>query len=264
MSCRHGFALRRHGYRGCGGRDAGKDFTVRLDGGHHIWPFQARSLFFGCGLTPQQVGEGVRIVEGLVSLAVAKDATLVEVNPLAVTKDGHLVALDAKVNFDDSGLKRHPDIARLDDPEESDPLELRAREAGINYVHLDGYIGTMVNGAGLAMATMDAVRQAGGAAANFLDAGGSASGDMVAAGFRIMLSDPQVRGILVNIFGGILRCDIVAEGIVSAVKKVGMNIPLSSAWKAQTWKKAGAFWLKAALPSNRPQRLLKPRIKSSS
>ena len=156
----------------------------------------------------------------------AKDATLVEVNPLAVTKDGHLVALDAKVNFDDSGLKRHPDIARLDDPEESDPLELRAREAGINYVHLDGYIGTMVNGAGLAMATMDAVRQAGGAAANFLDAGGSASGDMVAAGFRIMLSDPQVRGILVNIFGGILRCDIVAEGIVSAVKKVGMNIPL--------------------------------------
>ena len=203
-----------------------KIFTVRLDGGHHIWPFQARSLFFGCGLTPQQVGEGVRIVEGLVSLAVAKDATLVEVNPLAVTKDGHLVALDAKVNFDDSGLKRHPDIARLDDPEESDPLELRAREAGINYVHLDGYIGTMVNGAGLAMATMDAVRQAGGAAANFLDAGGSASGDMVAAGFRIMLSDPQVRGILVNIFGGILRCDIVAEGIVSAVKKVGMNIPL--------------------------------------
>ena len=189
-----------------------KIFTVRLDGGHHIWPFQARSLFFGCGLTPQQVGEGVRIVEGLVSLAVAKD--------------GHLVALDAKVNFDDSGLKRHPDIARLDDPEESDPLELRAREAGINYVHLDGYIGTMVNGAGLAMATMDAVRQAGGAAANFLDAGGSASGDMVAAGFRIMLSDPQVRGILVNIFGGILRCDIVAEGIVSAVKKVDMNIPL--------------------------------------
>jgi len=201
-----------------------KIFTVRLDGGHHIWPFQARSLFFGCGLTPQQVGEGVRVVQGLVNLAVAKDATLVEVNPLAVTKYGHLVALDAKVNFDDSGLRRHPDIAGLDD--ECDPLELKARDAGINYVRLDGHIGTMVNGAGLAMATMDAVRQAGGAAANFLDAGGSASDDMVAAGFRIMLSDPHVRGILVNIFGGILRCDIVARGIVSAVKKVGMNLPL--------------------------------------
>lgn len=203
-----------------------KIFTTRLDGGHHVWPFQARDLFFGCGLTPAQVGEGVKIVQGLVNLAVAKDATLVEINPLAVTAEGHLVALDAKVNFDDSGLKRHPDIAALDDPDECDPLELKARAAGVNYVRLDGWVGTMVNGAGLAMATMDAIKQAGGAPANFLDAGGGANEDMVAAGFEIMLSDPNVRGILINIFGGILRCDIVAQGVVNAAKRVHLNLPL--------------------------------------
>ena len=201
-------------------------FTTRLDGCLRVWPYQAQSLFFGCGLTQAQVGEGVKLLQGLVELAAAKDATLVEINPLAVTGDGHLVALDAKMNFDESGLKRNPDIAALEDPEEGDPLERKGQEMGVNYVRLDGYVGTMVNGAGLAMATMDAIKQAGALPANFLDAGGGASEETVAAGFSIMLSDPRVRGILINIFGGILRCDIVAQGGVNAARKVNLQLPL--------------------------------------
>ena len=201
-------------------------FTTRLDGCLRVWPYQAQSLFFGCGLTQAQVGEGVKLLQGLVELAAAKDATLVEINPLAVTGDGHLVALDAKMNFDESGLKRNPDIAALEDPEEGDPLERKGQEMGVNYVRLDGYVGTMVNGAGLAMATMDAIKQAGALPANFLDAGGGASEETVAAGFSIMLSDPGVRGILINIFGGILRCDIVAQGVVNAARKVNLQLPL--------------------------------------
>ena len=196
-------------------------FTTRLDGCLRVWPYQAQSLFFGCGLTQAQVGEGVKLLQGLVELAAAKDATLVEINPLAVTGDGHLVALDAKMNFDESGLKRNPDIAALEDPEEGDPLERKGQE-----MRLDGYVGTMVNGAGLAMATMDAIKQAGALPANFLDAGGGASEETVAAGFSIMLSDPRVRGILINIFGGILRCDIVAQGVVNAARKVNLQLPL--------------------------------------
>ncbi len=203
-----------------------KIFTPRLDGGHHIWAFQARRLLSGCGLNAKQTGQGVQLIRNLVRLAVEKDAVLVEVNPLAVSGEGNLVAVDAKVNFDESALPRHPDVAALDDPEECDPLELKAREAGVNYVHLDGYVGTMVNGAGLAMATMDAIKQAGAEPANFLDAGGGANEDMVARGFEIMLSDPKVRGICINIFGGILRCDIVAQGIVNAAKKVNLTLPL--------------------------------------
>lgn len=201
-------------------------FTARLDGGHHIWPFQARQLLFGCGLTPEQVNQGVALVQNLVRLAVEKDAVLVEINPLAVTAAGNVVALDAKMDFDESALKRHPDVAALDDPEESDPLERKARELGVNYVRLSGYVGTMVNGAGLAMATMDAIKQAGAEPANFLDAGGGANEQMVAAGFEVMLSDPHVRGILINIFGGILRCDIVAQGVVNAARKVDLHLPL--------------------------------------
>lgn len=201
-------------------------FTTRLDGCLRVWPYQAQSLFFGCGLTQAQVGEGVKLLQGLVELAAAKDATLVEINPLAVTGDGHLVALDAKMNFDESGLKRNPDIAALEDPEEGDPLERKGQEMGVNYVRLDGYVGTMVNGAGLAMATIDAIKQAGALPANFLDAGGGASEETVAAGFSIMLSDPRVRGILINIFGGILRCDIVAQGVVNAARKVNLQLPL--------------------------------------
>ncbi|MBR5734090.1 MAG: ADP-forming succinate--CoA ligase subunit beta [Desulfovibrionaceae bacterium] len=201
-------------------------FTTRLDGGHHVWPFQARDLFFGCGLTPAQVGEGIKLLQGLANLAASKDATLVEINPLAISTEGHLVALDAKMNFDESSLKRHPEIAALADPEEVDPLERKGQELGVNYVRLDGYVGTMVNGAGLAMATMDAIKQAGAAPANFLDAGGGADENVVAAGFELMLSDPHVKGILINIFGGILRCDIIAQGVVNAAKKVDLKLPL--------------------------------------
>lgn len=199
---------------------------TRLDGRHHLWPFQARELLFGCGLTPAQVTEGLRCLEGLVRLCVEKDATLAEINPLAVDASGKLLALDAKMDFDESALKRHPDIAALDDPEESDPLERKAAQLGVNYVRLNGYVGTMVNGAGLAMATMDAIKQAGAEPANFLDAGGGASVEMVRKGFEVMLSDPHVRGILINIFGGILRCDIVAEGVVQAVRALDLRLPV--------------------------------------
>lgn len=201
-------------------------FTTRLDGAHQVWPFQARQLLFGCGLTPQQVGEGVSLVTNLVRLCVEKDATQVEINPLALDKDGKLLALDAKMNFDESALKRHPEIAALEDPDEADPLERKAAQLGVNYVRLNGYVGTMVNGAGLAMATMDAIKQAGAEPANFLDAGGGASVEMVKKGFEVMLSDPNVRGILINIFGGILRCDIVAEGVVQAAREMDLSLPL--------------------------------------
>lgn len=201
-------------------------FTTRLDGGHHVWPFQARELLFGCGLTPKQVGQGVSFITNLLRLCVDKDATQVEINPLAVTEAGDLMALDAKMNFDESALKRHPEIKLLEDPEEEDPLERKAAELGVNYVKLNGYVGTMVNGAGLAMATMDAIKQAGAEPANFLDAGGGASVEMVTKGFEVMLSDPNVRGILINIFGGILRCDIVAEGVVQAAKNLNLTLPV--------------------------------------
>jgi len=201
-------------------------FRTKLDGSHHIWPFQARHLLFGCGLNPQQIGKGVAFISNLIRLCIEKDATQAEINPLAVTEAGDIVALDAKINFDESALKRHPDIAALADPEEEDPLERKAAALGVNYVRLNGYVGTMVNGAGLAMATMDAIKQAGAAPANFLDAGGGANVEMVAKGFEIMLSDPNVRGILINIFGGILRCDIVAEGVVQAAKKLNLSLPV--------------------------------------
>lgn len=201
-------------------------FATRLDGAHHIWPFQARKLLFGCGLTAGQVGEGVTLLANLVRLCVEKDATQVEINPLALSREGKLLALDAKMNFDESALKRHPDIQALEDPDEADPLERKAALLGVNYVRLNGYVGTMVNGAGLAMATMDAIKQAGAEPANFLDAGGGANVEMVKKGFEVMLSDPNVRGILINVFGGILRCDIVAEGVAQAARDMDLRIPL--------------------------------------
>ena len=201
-------------------------FTTRLDGAHNIWPFQARQLFFNSGLLPKQVGQGVSLVQNLVKLCVQKDATQLEINPLAITDEGNLIALDAKLNFDESALKRHPEIATLEDPEEADPLELKAAALGVNYVRLNGYVGTMVNGAGLAMATMDAIKNAGAEPANFLDAGGGANEEMVSKGFEVMLSDNNVRGVLINIFGGILRCDIVARGVVSAAQKLNVTMPV--------------------------------------
>ncbi len=203
-----------------------KIFTTHVEQGRFLWPFQARKLLFGCGLNPKQVGAGVALVQKLVLMAHEKDATLVEINPLALTAEGNLVALDGKINFDDSALKRHPEIAALDDPEETDALERQAVDMGLNYIRLSGNVGTMVNGAGLAMATMDVIKQAGAEPANFLDVGGGASEEMVTKGFEVILSDPNVKAILINIFGGILRCDTLAAGVVAAARKVNLAVPL--------------------------------------
>jgi succinyl-CoA synthetase beta subunit len=201
-------------------------FSTRMEPGQPIWDFQCRQLLFGCGLNPTQVRQGTKLIQGLVKMAMAKDATLVEINPLAITGAGDLIALDGKINFDDSGLRRHPDIAELKDPTETDPLELEATELGLNYIRLDGNVGTMVNGAGLAMATMDVVNMAGAKPANFLDVGGGANEEMIGKGFEIILNDPHVEAILINIFGGILRCDVLAAGVVSAAKKIDLKVPL--------------------------------------
>jgi succinyl-CoA synthetase beta subunit len=203
-----------------------KIFTTHIEPGQTAWPFQARKLCFGSGLKPAQVGQGVKIINGLVKLAMEKEASLVEINPLAVSGDGQVLALDAKLNFDDSALNRHPDIAEMDDPAETDPLEREAVDQGLNYIRLGGTVGTMVNGAGLAMATMDVVNMAGASPANFLDVGGGASEEMVTKGFEVILSDPNVNAILINIFGGILRCDVLAAGVVAAARKVNLSVPL--------------------------------------
>ena len=201
-------------------------FTVQVDPGQPLWPYQARKLLYGCDLDSKQVFSGTPLIQNLVRLAWEKEATLVEINPLVVTDDGRLLALDGKINFDDSALQRHPEIAALEDPEETDPLERQAVELGLNYIRLNGNVGTMVNGAGLAMATMDVIKQAGAEPANFLDVGGGASEEMVTQGFEVILSDSNVKAILVNIFGGILRCDTLASGVVAAARKVNLQIPL--------------------------------------
>lgn len=199
--------------------------SARLNG-HTLWPFQIRKIVGGWGLDAAQTREAAALVRRLTALAVEKDLTQLEINPLALAEGGGFVALDAKMDFDDSALKRHPDVAALKDRKEGDPLERAAAEKGLTYVRLGGSIGTLVNGAGLAMATMDAIKQAGAESANFLDAGGGASEETVAAAFAIMFSDPHVRGVLINIFGGILRCDVVAHGIVNAARKLDVTVPL--------------------------------------
>ena len=201
-------------------------FSTRLEPGQPIWDFQCRQLLFGCGLDAAQVRQGTAMIQALVKMAMEKDATLVEINPLAITGEGQLIALDGKINFDDSALRRNPDIAALKDPTETDELELMATGLGLNYIRLDGNVGTMVNGAGLAMATMDVVNQAGAKPANFLDVGGGASEEMITKGFEIILDDPNVEAILINIFGGILRCDVLAAGVVGAAQKVDLKVPL--------------------------------------
>jgi succinyl-CoA synthetase beta subunit len=203
-----------------------KIFTTHLDPGQPLWDFQGRQLLFGCGLSGSALRQGLGLIKALVRLAWEKETSLVEINPLVVTKNGDLLALDAKINFDDSALFRHPKIAELKDPQESDPLELKAHSYGLNYIRLNGNVGTMVNGAGLAMATMDVIKMAGAEPANFLDVGGGASEEMVARGFEIILGDPNVKAILINIFGGILRCDVLAAGVVAAAKKLKVKVPL--------------------------------------
>jgi succinyl-CoA synthetase beta subunit len=189
-------------------------------------PYQGRELAFGLGLAGDQVNAFVALLDRLYRLFLDKDASQIELNPLAVTKAGQLVALDAKLNFDDNALYAHPEIASLNDSTQEDEKERRAREHGLSYVTLTGNIGCMVNGAGLAMATMDLIKQCGGEPANFLDVGGGTSAERVTEAFKIILADPKVKAILVNIFGGIVRCDLIAEGIVAAVREVCVKVPV--------------------------------------
>jgi succinyl-CoA synthetase beta subunit len=188
--------------------------------------FQARKLAFGLGLEGKVVNEAARLLQNLYRAFEATDASLVEINPFVVTRDGRALALDAKMNFDDNALFRHPDIRELRDRDEEDPLEVKASNFGLNYIRLDGNVGCMVNGAGLAMATMDIIQYAGSRPANFLDVGGGANEEQVRHGFEIILSDANVRAVLINIFGGIMRCDIVANGVVAAAKTLGIKVPI--------------------------------------
>ena len=188
--------------------------------------FQARKIAFGLGLEGDQVKNAVKFITSLYRAFTESDASLAEINPLVVTTDGKVLALDAKMNFDDSALFRHQEIQEMRDLNEEDPLEVEASKNHLNYIKLDGNVGCMVNGAGLAMATMDIIKLAGGMPANFLDVGGGANVDTVRNGFKIILSDPNVKAILINIFGGIVRCDRVAKGIIEAAKSIELNIPM--------------------------------------
>ena len=191
-----------------------------------LQPFQARRIAFGLGFEGDQVGQAVQFVMALYRAYDATDSSLAEINPLVLTEQGDVVAVDAKINLDDNALFRHEDLAELRDIHEEDSTEVEASEHGLSYIALDGNVGCMVNGAGLAMATMDIIKLAGGEPANFLDVGGSASAETVEAGFRIILGDENVEAILVNIFGGIVRCDRVAEGVIEAARSVEIDVPL--------------------------------------
>jgi len=191
-----------------------------------LQPYQVRRLGFGLGLDGTQIKALGGLMQGLYRLFTESDASLVEVNPLVVTESGELIALDAKVNLDDNALYRHPELESLRDPSQEDPREAEARVHELSYISLDGNIGCMVNGAGLAMATMDLVQLHGGTPANFLDVGGGATAGRVAEAFKLILSDPKVRAVLVNIFGGIVRCDLIAEGIIQAVREVHVGVPV--------------------------------------
>jgi succinyl-CoA synthetase beta subunit len=203
-----------------------KIFTMTIDPAMGLQPFHSRKLAFALGLSGDQVKEAGTLVGGLYRLMLDKDLSLLEINPLVVTREGHLVCLDAKMNFDGNALFRHPDIAALRDESEEDPMEIEASKHDLSYVKLDGSIGCMVNGAGLAMATMDIIKLYGAEPANFLDVGGGASKEKVREAFKIILSDPAVKGILVNIFGGIMRCDIIAEGVIAAAREMAIKVPL--------------------------------------
>jgi succinyl-CoA synthetase beta subunit len=189
-------------------------------------PYHARKIGFGLGLPPQMAGTVTKFLQSLYRAFVETDSSLLEINPCVVTGDGRLVALDAKINFDDNALFRHPEYAELRDLDEETPLEVEASKYKLNYIKLDGNVGCMVNGAGLAMATMDIIKLAGGSPANFLDVGGGASEEQVKNAFRILLSDQAVKAVFVNIFGGILRCDVLASGVVNAAKELQLKIPV--------------------------------------
>jgi succinyl-CoA synthetase beta subunit len=203
-----------------------KILKAAVDPAVGLQAFQARDLCFGLGLSGDAFKNGVKFLMSLYKAYEASDASLAEINPLVITQEGHVVALDAKINFDDNALYRHPEYESLRDIDEEDALEVEASASNLNYIKLDGNVGCMVNGAGLAMATMDIIKLAGGMPANFLDVGGGANAQTVEAGFKIILKDENVKAILINIFGGIVRCDRVATGVVEAAKKVDVQVPI--------------------------------------
>jgi succinyl-CoA synthetase beta subunit len=203
-----------------------KIMTFSIDPASGYFPFHGRKVAFALGLEGDQVKQCVKLIGDLYRMVVEKDMALLEINPLVVTKDGNLLALDGKMNFDSNALFRQKDIVAFRDLDEEDPSEVEASKYDLSYVKLDGQIGCLVNGAGLAMATMDIIKLHGMEPANFLDVGGSASKEKVSAAFKIILNDPNVKGILVNIFGGIMRCDIIAEGVVAAARELGVTVPL--------------------------------------
>lgn len=209
--------------------------------------YQAREMAFGLGFTGAQINEFTQILKALYKLYIENDASLVEVNPLIVTAEGKLVALDAKIGIDSNALFRHPELVALRDISQEDPIEARAAEHDLNYVSLDGKIACMVNGAGLAMATMDIIKLHGGKPANFLDVGGGATVERVTAAFELILSNPNVRAILVNIFGGIVHCDVIAEGIIAAVKNVGVKVPVVVRLEGTNAKQARELLAKSGL-----------------
>ncbi len=203
-----------------------KILKVAIDPVSGLQAFHARKIAFGLGLEGKQINAAVKFLTAMYEAFTRLDASTVEINPLIITGTGEVVALDAKMNFDDNALFRHKEIEEMRDADEEDPTEREAAKHELNYVKLDGNIGCMVNGAGLAMATMDIIKLYGGEPANFLDVGGGATKERVATAFRLILSDPKVEGILVNIFGGIMRCDIIAEGVVAAARELGLKVPL--------------------------------------
>jgi succinyl-CoA synthetase beta subunit len=203
-----------------------KILREHIDPATGVIPFQARKLAFGMGLEAGPAGKMVKLLESMYRAFLDTDASMIEINPLILTKTGDLLALDAKVTFDDNALYRHPDLRELRDLSEEDPLEVEASKFSLNYIRLDGNIGCMVNGAGLAMATMDIIKLAGGEPANFLDVGGGASAEQIKNAFRILMADRNVKAVFINIFGGILRCDILAAGVIAAVKELGVPVPI--------------------------------------
>jgi len=203
-----------------------KILREHVDPATGVLPFQARKLAFAMGLDAGPAGKMVKVLEAIYKAFVETDASLIEINPLILTKGGDLIALDAKVTFDDNALYRHPDIREFRDLSEEDPLEVEASKFSLNYIRLDGNIGCMVNGAGLAMATMDIIKLAGGEPANFLDVGGGANAEQIKNAFRILMADKNVKAVFINIFGGILRCDVLAAGVIAAVRELGVPVPI--------------------------------------
>jgi len=207
-------------------RSPEKIIKEQIDPALGIFPFQARRLAFKLGLAPEQMKQATKIIMALYKIFIDKDCSLIEINPLVIDTQGNIIALDAKINFDDNALSKHKDIVELRDLHEEEPLEIEASNYDLNYIKLNGNVGCMVNGAGLAMATMDLIKLAGSEPANFLDVGGAASVERVSNAFRILMSDKDVKAVLINIFGGIVRCDRVAKGVIEAFKVVEVDVPI--------------------------------------